>query len=186
MSNQDSARWDRRYAERGSLTPDDVALPRAFQPYADHFPTAGNALELACGAGAAAVWLARHGLRVWGCDASPVAIAQANELAERCGQADRCRFEVADLDDGLPAGEPVDILLCNKFRDPRLDGAVIERIRAGGILAINVLSEVGATPGPFRAKPGELVEAFGGAVDVIGSGEANGEAWLLARAVNRT
>lgn len=185
MSRDDSARWDRRYGERGPLTADDVALPRAFAPFVDHFPTTGHALELACGAGAASVWLARRGLRVRGCDASPVAIAQANKLAEQCGQGARCRFDVVDLDDGLPAGEPVDMLLCNRFRDPRLDRAMIARMGVGGILAINVLSEVGASPGPFRARPGELVEAFG-ALDVIASGEANGEAWLLARAVNRT
>lgn len=185
MSREDSARWDGRYGERGPLTPDDVALPRAFAPFADHFPTAGHALELPCGAGAVSVWLARRGLHVWGCDASAVAIAQANELAEQCGQAARCRFDVVDLDDGLPAGEPVDILLCNRFRDPRLDGAMIARIGVGGILAINVLSEVGASPGAFRATPGELVEAFG-ALDVIACGEGHGEAWLLARAVNRT
>jgi hypothetical protein len=90
-----------------------------------------------------------------------------------------------DLDDGLPAGEPVDVLLCNKFRDPRLDRSIIERLSVGGILAISVLSEVGASPGPFRAKPGELLNAFG-ALDVIDSGEENGQAWLLARAVDRS
>lgn len=180
MADADRTRWDRRYLERGSAPPGDVALPSVFQPYASQFPRAGNALDLACGAGAAAVWLARRGLRVWGCDVSPVAIAQAAELAGRCGQAERCTFVVADLDDGLPPGEPADVLLCHKFRDRRLDDAMIGRLAPGGILAISVLSEVGASPGPFRARPGELLQAFA-ELEVIASDEADGEAWLLAR-----
>jgi SAM-dependent methyltransferase len=180
MSSDDGARWDVRYARRGASTVDEVGLPRPFHPFADHFPTAGSALELACGTGAAAVWLARRGLHVRGYDVSAVAVAQAGDLAARCGLAARCHFEVADLDDGLPAGDPVDVVFCNKFRDRRLDSSIIERLRAGGLLAISVLSEVGSSPGTFRARPGELVEAFG-ALDTIASGEADGEAWLLAR-----
>jgi SAM-dependent methyltransferase len=162
----------------------DVGLPAAFAPFVEHFPTAGTALELACGSGAAAVWLARRGLKVRGYDVSAVAVAQAEDLASRCGQAARCHFEVTDLDDGLPVGDPVDVLLCNKFRDPRLDRSIIERLRDGGLLAISVLSEVEASPGPFRARRGELERAFGG-LDVIASAEADGEAWLLARRTAR-
>jgi SAM-dependent methyltransferase len=180
VTGEDGARWDRRYAEQEPPTVEDVALPAVFRPFAHHFPTAGSALELACGSGTSAVWLARRGLRVLGCDASAVAIAQAADLAERCGQSARCRFEVVDLDDGLPAGEPVDVLLCNKFRDPRLERAIIERLTGGGLLAISVLSEVGASPGAFRAKPGELLDAFG-SLHIITAREANGEAFLLAR-----
>ncbi len=180
MADNDRRRWDRRYTERGPVPVGEIALPAVFRPFTDLFPTTGRAVELACGAGASAVWLARRGLRVWGCDVSPVAVAQATELARRCGHGRQCRFEVVDLDDGLPAGDPADVLLCNKFRDPRLDAALVDRLVAGGILAISVLSEVGACPGPYRARPGELLRAFA-ALDVIGADEAGGEAWLVAR-----
>jgi len=127
------------------------------------------------------VWLARRGLDVWGLDVSPVAIAQARDLAARNGVGDRCRFDVVDLDDGLPAGSPVDVILCHKFRDRRLDQAIIERLAPGGLLAIAVLSEVGAAPGPFRAVAGELPAAFAD-LNLVAAGEAEGYAWLLARA----
>ena len=55
-----------------------------------------------------------------------------------------------------------------------------ERLRPGGLLAICVLSEVGATPGRFRAAPGELRTAFS-TLDEIAAGEADGQAWLIAR-----
>lgn len=180
VSDDDRIRWDQRYADRDAVSYDDVGLPIVFQPFADTFPTAGCALDLACGRGGAAVWLAQRGLDVWGCDVSPVAVAQARELAEIGGVAARCHFEIVDLDGGLPAGPLSDILICNKFRDENLDRAVIDRIAGGGLLAISALSEVGASPGPFRAKAGELRQAFDG-LELITAGESNGEAWLLAR-----
>jgi 2-polyprenyl-3-methyl-5-hydroxy-6-metoxy-1,4-benzoquinol methylase len=180
MGEADRHRWDERYAAKGPPALSSVAPPDVFAAHADVFPTAGRALDLACGQGIGSVWLASRGLQVAGYDVSPVAISNARELAQRAGVADRCRFAVVDFDDGLPAGKPVDVVLCCKFRDPRLDRAIIERLLPGGLLAIAALSEVGASPGPFRAVAGELPAAFGG-LDLIDADEGNGQAWLLAR-----
>lgn len=179
MTEQDRLRWDARYAERTAASADDVGLPSVFLPVVDAFPTSGQALDLACGQGLASVWLARRGLQVRGVDVSPVAVDQARALAQRRGVAARCRFDVADLDDGLPPGPPVDVLLCLKFRDPRLDRALLDRLAPGGLLAITTLSEVGAEPGPFRAAAGELASAFAG-LTLVTAGERDGQAWLLA------
>jgi SAM-dependent methyltransferase len=160
---------------------DAVNPPAVFAAYAEVFPTTGQALDLACGPGLGSVWLGRRGMNVVGLDVSPVAVGQARDLARLAGVDDRCRFEVADLDDGLTAGPPVDVILCHRFRDRRLDRAIVERLAPGGLLAIAVLSEVGAEPGPFRAAPGELAMAFGELVPVA-VGEGDGHAWLLGRA----
>jgi SAM-dependent methyltransferase len=181
VTEEDRVRWDERYASRGQASVGAVGAPPVFAPYEDVFPTAGHALDLACGQGLGAVWLARRGLDVWGLDVSPVAIGQARDLSQRSGVGDRCRFDVVDLDHGLPAGPPVDVIVCHKFRDPRLDRAIVGRLAPGGLLAIIALSEVGATPGPFRIAPDELRAAFA-ELDLIAAGEGEGEAWLLARA----
>lgn len=159
---------------------DEPALPAPFLPFVDDFPTGGHGLDLACGRGEAAVWLALRGVQVHGFDVSPVAIAQALALAARCRAADRCNFDVLDLDDGLPAGPPADVIICNRFHDSCLDRPIAERLAVGGLLAISALSEVGATAGPFRARAGELRTAFGD-LEVIAGDEAAGQAWLLAR-----
>jgi SAM-dependent methyltransferase len=181
MADGDRRHWDERYTSHGSPALSAVEPPGVLAPHADAFPTSGRALDLACGQGLGAVWLARRGLDVWGFDISPVAIGQARDLARRAGVGDRCRFDVADLDDGLPPGPPADVILCHRFRDRRLDRAIIERLAPRGLLAIAVLSEVGAAPGPFRAAPGELSAAFAD-LDEIVTGEGDGRAWLLARA----
>jgi SAM-dependent methyltransferase len=115
-----------------------------------------------------------------GVDVSPMAIELARRLVQLSGLADRCSFEVHDLDLGLPDGPQVDLLLCHLFRDPRLDEAMIDRLAPGGLLAVVVLSEVDVGPGPFRAPPGELREAFA-ALEVLAEGEAEGMAWLIGR-----
>lgn len=177
VADTDRVRWDQKYLGRTGGPP---AVPQIFARYVDAIPADGQALELACGSGAATVWLARRGLSVWGVDVSPVAIEQAQELAHRLDVTDRCRFSVVDLDDGLPPGPPVDMILCHLFRDRRLYPAMVDRLVAGGLLAISVLSEVGAQPGFFRASAGELDDAFAD-LHVLAAGEGDGQAWLLAR-----
>jgi SAM-dependent methyltransferase len=181
MAEADRRRWDERYAAQEPPPVSAIEPPEILARHADLLPTAGRALDLACGQGCGAVWLARRGLEVWGLDVSAVAIGQARDLAHLAGVGDRCRFDVVDLDDGLPAGPPVHVILCRKFRDRRLDQAIIERLAPGGLLAISALSEVGAAPGPFRAVAGELAAAFAG-LNVIAAGEGHGHAWLLAHA----
>jgi hypothetical protein len=58
---------------------------------------------------------------------------------------------------------------------------MIDRLAQGGLLAIAVLSEVDAAPGPFRATVGELPAAFA-ELELVAAGEGHGQAWLLARA----
>ena len=160
MTDEDRAHWDDRYARCAPVPVDAVAAPQPLAAYEHLVPTAGSALDVACGPGVAAVWLARR-----------------SAVDDRS----RCRFRVVDLDHGLPPGPPVDLILCLRFRDPRLDAALVERLRPGGLLAATALSEVGARPGRFRVGPGELPAAFS-ALDLIAAGEADGEAWLIARA----
>lgn len=180
MSEQDRIRWEAAYTDR---EPDDdvPALPPVFSSHADQFPVAGSALDVACGAGRGSLWLAERGLDVWGLDVSSVAITRARAAAARRGVAERCRFDVVDLDEGLPSGPRVDVLLCHRFRDPGLYPALAARLRPGGLLAICVLSEVGAQAGRFRAGTRELETAFAGLV-TLGAAEGDGQAWLVARA----
>src|SRR5262245_45947557 len=104
MSERDRLRWNAAYLDSEPPASQRPVLPTVFSAYADVFPVAGTALDLACGHGAAAIWLALRGLKVWGVDASDVAIAQARDWAARTGVAARCTFDVVDLDEGLPPG----------------------------------------------------------------------------------
>ena len=151
-----------------------------FASIEDLFLVEGRALEVACGRGETAVWLAGRGMDVLGVDVSPVAIDLALGLARSSDVLDQSRFEVWDLDDGLPPGPPVELVVCHMYRESRLDRELIDRLAPGGLLAIASLSEVGAEPGRFRATGGELRRAFG-QLEVLAEDEGKGVAWLLGK-----
>lgn len=158
MTERDRGHWNDRYrdADRAPM----VGVPAGFADVEAHLPTSGDALDVACGVGAGAVWLALRGLVVWGVDGSDVAIGRAKDLAGVHGVSDRCHFTIADLDDGIPPGPPVDLITCHLFSAPALDRELVARLRSGGLLAITVLSEVGGRAGPYRAAPGALLRRF--------------------------
>lgn len=181
MSVNDRLRWDQRYAERELVRAGEMGTPSIFADCENLLPGEGLALEIACGRGQAALWLAARGMQVHAVDVSPVAIGQARAMLASSGYTGRIRFDVFDLDQGLPEGPPCALLLCQYFRDARLDAPMLQRLAPGGILAIATLSDVGATrPGPFRAPAGELRRAFA-ALEVLADGERDGRAWLVGR-----
>ncbi len=71
---------------------------------------AGRAVDLGCGAGTTAVWLAQRGFEVTGLDISAEAIRLARELATQRGVT--CHFRVADLaGEALQLGSGFDFAL---------------------------------------------------------------------------
>jgi SAM-dependent methyltransferase len=106
MSTVQRADWDRRYAESGLLW---SAQPNRFlvSEVSDLAP--GRALDLACGEGRNAVWLARHGWQVTGVDFSEVAIAKALEQARAAGVD--VEWRVADLLDYEPPARVFDLVI---------------------------------------------------------------------------
>lgn len=180
MSEADRRRWDTRYAKISLAPLDGPIIPPIFVSLDDWVPTKGRALEVACGRGRIALWLARRGMCVDAVDVSPIAIQLARGLLSRSGCGECARFEVFDLDNGLPEGPPVELLVCHNFRDARLDQPMMERLAHRGLLAIATLSEVDAGPGPFRTRRGELRRAFE-ELELLAEGERDGRAWLVGR-----
>lgn len=169
--------------------PDAVAALLVSHP--DLVPRAGRALDVACGLGATAVWLATRGLDVVAVDVSPVAVEAARRLAAQHGIADRCRIEVVDLDDPRPDrppfdSGPFDVIVCQRFRDPAMYPLLRTAVAPHGLLVVTVLSVVGRadTSSPFLAQPGELASALAGdgtGREIVASVEDDGEASIVVR-----
>jgi 2-polyprenyl-3-methyl-5-hydroxy-6-metoxy-1,4-benzoquinol methylase len=174
VSRRDASRWDGRHAAASDVGP---LPPEALRGREELVPTSGRALDVACGRGSVARWLARRGMVVDAVDVSAVGLA----AAARVGADLPVRWWRHDLDAGLPEGctGPYDVVVCQRFRDPALYPALAAALAPGGLLVITVLSEVDEGPGPWRAPAGELLGAFGG-LDVLVHAEANGEASLVA------
>lgn len=175
---EDAERWDGRYAGRSAGGP---AAPKGLEGI--ELPDGGRCLDVACGLGKQSLWAASHGFDVVALDASPVAIAALQAAGAEHGLSIDAR--VVDLDQGLPqdvAGGCA-LVICQRFRDPRLYPQLVGALAPGGVLVITVLSQVGAeSPGPFHAPPGDLLDGFGSrGLEILRHEQAAGEATLVAR-----
>ena len=93
--------WERHYGERERIWSGRVNAQLA-QVVADVSP--GRALDLGCGEGGDAAWLAENGWQVTAVDISETALQRAREEAGARGVADRITFEQHDLSDSFPDG----------------------------------------------------------------------------------
>jgi SAM-dependent methyltransferase len=98
--------WDRKYAEKALLW---SATPNRFLVSEAGGLAPGRALDLACGEGRNAIWLAELGWRVTAVDFSEVAIAKALERAAREGA--EVDFVCADLLDFEPEADAYDLVV---------------------------------------------------------------------------
>ncbi|MHB1527587.1 MAG: class I SAM-dependent methyltransferase [Candidatus Dormibacteria bacterium] len=75
-----SEHWDQRFAERPWISHPDPLLTEVAGELAP-----GRAIDLGCGPGRNAIWLAERGFQVTGVDASAVGLRQARERAAAAG-----------------------------------------------------------------------------------------------------
>lgn len=80
-----AAEWDARYGERDGAMWSGRPNGRLVAEVGDLSP--GRALDIGCGEGADAIWLARRGWAVTAIDVSDVAVRRAREAAELAGAA---------------------------------------------------------------------------------------------------
>jgi SAM-dependent methyltransferase len=99
-----AAEWDARYRERDGTMWSGRPNGRLVVEVGDLTP--GRALDVGCGEGADAIWLARRGWTVTAVDVSEVAVSRAREAAELaaaavewvCGDALQTHFPARSFD----------------------------------------------------------------------------------------
>ncbi len=130
-----------------------------------------QAVDLACGSGREAVWLARHGggLCVDAIDWLPDALEMAAALAGRCGVADRVRTLQRNLEAGPAlAMSYYDLAMVFRYLHRPLLPALRDGIRPGGYIIYETFHARTAEAGCKPRSPehllsdGELPRAFAG------------------------
>jgi SAM-dependent methyltransferase len=125
-------------------------------------PVAGDSLDLACGSGRHAIWLAEQGFRTLAIDRDPVAIGTLSDEASRRGLS--IRTEVVDLEDGRPFLQPdsFDLIVVVHYLHRPLFPSIVSALRPGGVLVYETFTRAQAARGKptnpaFLLEPGELI-----------------------------
>lgn len=130
--------WEERYRSSQRVWSGRVN-PR-LPEFAAELPL-GRALDLGCGEGADALWLAEHGWDVVAVDVSATALQRAAEAASERNLLSRIDFQRHDLNETFPHGT-FDLISAQYFHSPaRLDREAVlrraaERVNPGGVLLI--------------------------------------------------
>ncbi len=187
MSQLDRRKWDARY--QNWPVPDRLQ-PAAFLAECVRGLPAGRALDLACGLGRNAIWLAQHGWQVDAVDVSLVGLRRASRWARQLGQS--VNWIAADLDEFEPAAAAYDLVLVFKFLERhRLPGLIERALKPGGLLVYETYTtEQFRQPDnrlrnpAFVLAPGELPTLFPG-LTVLRFAEGNFEGKVVARLLAR-
>jgi SAM-dependent methyltransferase len=157
--------WEDHYRQRGRVwsgrpNPVLVDVVESLPP--------GTALDLGCGEGGDAIWLARQRWRVMAVDVSATALARAGEDAAKAGVADRIDFQRYDLALTFPSGA-FDLVSAQYLHSPvefprvRVLQEAASAVTRGGLLLIvdhaSVSPRAWATPeetlAPLELSPDE-------------------------------
>ena len=132
----------------------------------------GEALDLGCGGGRDAIFLASHDWKVVAVDHLPDAVERGQNLARRYiseDQQQRIEWQVADvLSPDYSPGGPFDLITCLFFFDRALIARAQEWLKPGGVLLVEAFTSVhqeqtGKPASPQRVvKPGEMRDLLSG------------------------
>jgi SAM-dependent methyltransferase len=147
--------WDERHRERVIESPEPnpvlVAEATAMMP--------GSALDLGCGDGTNAIWLARRGWRVTGIDWSEVALGKAQAATAAAGlHVDWVQADLLSWSPGGPTYDLVTLIYLHLSPDERRSvyATAIEAVAPGGHLLVvghdstNLTQGVGGPQDPER------------------------------------
>jgi len=155
--------WDERYRSRLRAAEDLDATPTPLLVEAAKSLAPGKALDLACGTGRNALWLAEQGWSVIAVDGSPAAIEIMRSRASERGVTMNIR--IADLERSEYQIEPSVwnlVAICYYLQRDLFEPAKQGVVPGGILVSIVHITEPGEEPTAHRLRAGELENYFQG------------------------
>jgi tellurite methyltransferase len=161
LAKADRERWDRKYAAgnpHASFAPDPLLVRCAHL-----LDGRGWALDLACGVGQNAIWLARQQYDVLGVDASLAGLRYGRAAVAETGL--RVQFVAADLDEFVLPRDTFTVTIVFRYLDRALFPSLKAALTPGGLIIYQTfnINRLRATPQMARRyllEPGELARIF--------------------------
>ncbi|MEK6750482.1 MAG: class I SAM-dependent methyltransferase, partial [Pseudomonadota bacterium] len=155
-------KWNNIYQQAAVGQAEPCTLLRDFVHL---LPRVGDALDIACGLGGNALFMAHQGLQVTALDISEIAVQRINEYAHR--RQLKIQAKTADFCvDPLPA-TPFDVIVVSHYLERRLGPLIAAALRPGGLLFYqtfvrDTVDRHAPQNVQFRLAPNELLQMFGG------------------------
>lgn len=161
-------------------------------------PKTGRALDLACGRGGNAIFLANAGLNVWAWDISDVALDQLSAQAEQTGL--QINTEVRDIESECFPVDCFDVIIIGQFLNRSICTHILDMLVSGGLLFYQTFTVDALTMGIGPKNPdyllqrNELLTLFDGMqlhgyreddASNFQQGEMLAQAYLVARKVHK-
>lgn len=153
MSEQERQKWEARYRGIEDHSPEPAYVLRE---YAYLLPTRGEALDLAAGLGANALFLAKRGLHCTAWDIAANAMEHLAAQANIEGVTIVC--EVRDVLAEPPPLQRFDIIVVSRFLDRTLCPAITAALRPGGLLFYQTFTKEKTDPALGPSNPAFLLE----------------------------
>ncbi len=159
MKHTIKEKWNQIYRANNSEKPaTSVLVEHAFL-----LPDSGVALDIACGLGANACFLAKQGLATTAWDISEVAIAKLQQTALSKGLS--IKSEALEITQNSFIENSFDIIIISRFLDRSLSEGIISALKPGGMLFYQTFNrEKIDTTGPnnpdFLLAKNELLTMF--------------------------
>jgi tellurite methyltransferase len=192
LSDDDRNKWNARYGESSAEPRREPSrflqdwLPRLAQP------PGASALDIGCGSGRNAHYLAEQRYRVDAMDISSAGLQRGDRLAEDAGLT--LHWIERDLEQGLGLRGPYDLVIQFRYVNAGITAAVAELLSPGGVFICeqHLVSEaevVGPRSREFRVAPGEL-KRLASPLELLHTSEeltadSDGRAVALSRLVAR-
>jgi len=157
----DLAAWDEQYRKKADPATEHESAPSSVLIEAARNLPPGRALDLACGTGRNALWLAERGWNVTAIDGSPAAIETLRRRAARANVT--IDAQVVDLEEPGFAIAPDHydlIAMCYYLQRNLFEPCKSGLVPGGVMVVIALLIEPGKENSPFRLQPGELRSYF--------------------------
>lgn len=163
VSHDIEKKWNDIYATDDPSTLQQTKAAYVLQEYAYLLPRSGLALDLACGLGGNAQFLANHGLQTHAWDISEKAIIRLQTFCKE--KSISIITEVRDIEQQPPVGNSFDVICVSYYLERNLTQNIIDSLRPNGLLFYQTfIKEKVSDNGPgnplYRLQPNELLTLF--------------------------
>ena len=161
MNDAAKKKWDRIYTSNTTLQPRAAAA--VLTEHCFLLSVSGSALDLACGLGGNACFLANKGFKVDAWDISRAALLQLDTQAARDGLAVHTR--VINIKPGCFPNKAYDVIIVSRFLDRSVCHGIMDALNPGGLLFYQTytrekLSPLGPNNPEYLLVGNELLSLF--------------------------